>query len=336
MNIKSMILSLTLPILCAACTDFPYLTDPAPPIKLDPVKFSPAQPTPTEPPHEVVVEKPVIVPMKGQLKPPPSSGSAASSSNDGKTPEEVVKAAAAAATRQPNAKDWLNAIQDYTFDDGALYQVYAKEGLVTDVMLQQGETLVSISAGDTERFIIGDTSSGAGKEKRVHILIKPRRSDIDTNMIINTDKRTYHLDVHSTGNTYMAAVKWSYPDDDLILAKAMVANDNAQAATTIATGFSVDDIKFRYSIKGKNVSWKPVRVFDDTNKVYIQFPDRIDQTEIPPLFVISEKGEPQLVNYRKKGPYYIVDRMFGAAELRLGTDPQQVVRIERTDIRTEE
>jgi len=36
------------------------------------------------------------------------------------------------------------------------------------------------------------------------------------------------------------------------------------------------------------------------------------------------------VNYRINGAYYIVDRLFGAAELRLGEDDQQVVRIVRT------
>jgi type IV secretion system protein VirB9 len=32
-----------------------------------------------------------------------------------------------------------------------------------------------------------------------------------------------------------------------------------------------------------------------------------------------------------RGNYYIIDRLFAAAELRLGTAPQQVVRISRTD-----
>jgi type IV secretion system protein TrbG len=36
-------------------------------------------------------------------------------------------------------------------------------------------------------------------------------------------------------------------------------------------------------------------------------------------------------NYRFRSPYYVVDRLFGAAELRLGGDKAQVVRIERTD-----
>ena len=66
-------------------------------------------------------------------------------------------------------------------------------------------------------------------------------------------------------------------------------------------------------------------------KVYIQFPPGIAQGELPPLFVIGAQGDGQLVNYRFRAPYYIVDRLFGAAEQRLGGDKGDVVRIERTD-----
>ena len=46
---------------------------------------------------------------------------------------------------------------------------------------------------------------------------------------------------------------------------------------------------------------------------------------------MSTDGGSELVNYRMRGNYYIVDRLFAAAELRLGAEPQQVVRILRTD-----
>jgi len=61
---------------------------------------------------------------------------------------------------------------------------------VTDVALQEGEQLVSVSAGDTVRWVIGDTSSGTGAAARVHILVKPTRPDLKTNLVVNTDRRT--------------------------------------------------------------------------------------------------------------------------------------------------
>ena len=50
---------------------------------------------------------------------------------------------------------------------------------------------------------------------------------------------------------------------------------------------------------------------------------------MPPLFLVNAKGEAELVNYRLRGRYYVVDRLFDVAELRLGTEKQQIVRIRR-------
>jgi type IV secretion system protein TrbG len=63
--------------------------------------------------------------------------------------------------------------------------------------------------------------------------------------------------------------------------------------------------------------------------VFNEFRRRIGQGELPPLFIIGPEGQGQLVNYRVRQNYMIVDRMF-SAELRLGKR-QQTVRIVRTD-----
>ena len=52
---------------------------------------------------------------------------------------------------------------------------------------------------------------------------------------------------------------------------------------------------------------------------------------MPPLFVIGQDGKTELVNYRVYSNVLIVDRLFAAAELRLGGEKQQKVRIVRTD-----
>ena len=94
---------------------------------------------------------------------------------------------------------------------------------------------------------------------------------------------------------------------------------------------ALTSLRFRYAISGDNPPWRPVRAWDDGTKVYIEFPGWLDQGEAPPLFVVGPLGDSQLVNYRVSGNHYIVDRLFAAAELRLGENPQQVVRISRTD-----
>ncbi|WP_109355840.1 P-type conjugative transfer protein TrbG [Sphingorhabdus sp. EL138] len=160
------------------------------------------------------------------------------------------------------------------------------------------------------------------------ILVKPTAAGIKTNLIITTDRRSYHLQLESTQRTAMAALSWTYPADELIAIKR--ASVAARARTPIAEGLDISRLHFGYAISGDNPSWRPVRVFDDGAQVFIAFPKTIAHDEAPPLFVTGAKGEAQLVNYRMRGNYYIVDRLFEAAELRLGSKPQSVVRIKRT------
>jgi len=244
-------------------------------------------------------------------------------------PVERVGAANLAARVEPDQGSFANAIQRYPFVEGSLYQVYTKPGQVTDIALQTGEKLVGpgpVAAGDTARWMIGNTISGTGAAQQVHILVKPTRSDIATNLVINTDRRTYHIELRSNAQTYMASVSWTYPQDDLIaLREAAVAEERA---APIASGLDIARLDFGYVISGDKPEWRPVRAFDDGVRVYVEFPQAAAQSELPPLFAIGAGGRAEIVNYRVRGRYMIVDRLFPSAELRLGDGKRQIkVRI---------
>lgn len=244
-------------------------------------------------------------------------------------PVERVGAANHAARIEPDQGSFANAIQRYPFVEGSLYQVYTKPGQVTDIALQTGEKLVGpgpVAAGDTARWVIGNTISGAGAAQQVHILVKPTRSDIATNLVINTDRRTYHIELRSNAQTYMASVSWSYPQDDLIaLRQAAIAEERT---APIASGLDITRLNFGYAISGDKPEWRPIRAFDDGIRVYVEFPQAAAQTELPPLFAIGASGQAEIVNYRVAGRYMIVDRLFPSAELRLGDGKRQLkVRI---------
>jgi type IV secretion system protein VirB9 len=285
-----------------------------------------------EPPKPVqIVELPQPLPLPGQLKPLPKQHAGTPEPTD---PRARVEQANGAARVQPTRAGYINAVQVYPFTEGALYQLYAAPGEVTDIALEAGEKLVGagpVAAGDTVRWIIGDTESGAGASKRVHILVKPTRPDLVTNLIINTDRRTYHLELRSAEKTYMASVSWSYPQDQLIALRRQ--NAAAEQVMPIASAVDLTALNFRYRIEGDAAPWRPLRAFDDGHQVFIAFPSGIAQGEMPPLWVIGAAGGAELVNYRVRGNHMIVDRLFAAAELRLGADPQQRVRIIRTDAR---
>jgi type IV secretion system protein VirB9 len=296
---------------------------PPPTIHYDAADFRPAAVEPEPPKPVQIVTVPQPLPLPGQLQPPPSVR------QDIRLPTARVEAANRAAMREPSTAGYINAVQVYPWTEGALYRLYAAPERVSDIALQAGEQLVAVSAGDTVRWVIGDTTSGTGDSRQVHVLVKPFAPGLSTNMLITTDRRAYHLSLDSTDATAMAAISWTYPRDQLVALQRQ--NARAEEARPVAAGISLDNLHFRYAITGDSPPWRPVRAWDDGTKVYIEFPDRLDQGEAPPLFVVGPLGDSQLVNYRVSGNHYIVDRLFAAAELRLGEKPQQVVRISRTD-----
>jgi type IV secretion system protein TrbG len=231
------------------------------------------------------------------------------------------------AVHEPTGDDYLGAAQVYPWSEGALYRLYTAPEQVSDIALEPGEALLSVASGDTARWVIGDTASGTGAARRTHVLVKPSAAGLRTNLVIATDRRVYHVELRSTAATAMASVSWTYPDDALLALRS-----GGAAADEVAGGLSVEALNFDYRIEGDRPSWRPLRVFDDGRQVFIEFPQPL--AEAPPLFVIGEGGRAQLVNYRVRGRYYVVDRLFAAAELRLGERHQKVVRIVRADART--
>jgi len=322
-SIRALALALLGSTSLCACSSFK-------PPDIDYDDFSAPAALQSDPPGPVkIVEVPKVLPLPGQLKPLTRGKGEAPEPTD---PKARIEQANAAARMEPRRAGYINAVQIYPFTEGALYQVYAAPGEITDIALQEGEQLVGsgpVAAGDTVRWIIGDTESGSGATKKTHIMVKPTRADLMTNLVINTDRRTYHLELRSTDKTYMASVSWQYPQDELIALRRR--NVAAEAGAPVDTGLDISRLNFRYMVEGDAAPWRPLRAFDDGRKVYIEFPRGISQGEMPPLFVTGAAGDSQLVNYRVRGHHMIVDRLFAAAELRFGADPQKVVRIVRSD-----
>lgn len=287
-----------------------------------------AHPLPEPPVPVQVVEVPRPLPLPEQMKPLAVAPESTTSPEPADERLRVSRANSEARV-PPTREGYVNAIQVWPWADGALYQVYTSPGRVTLIALQEGEELVTVSAGDTARWVVGDTASGAGATQRVNVLVKPTRVGLKTNLVVTTNRRTYLLELSSTPQAWMASVSWDYPKDRMqALQKQAQA---AQAAAPVESGLTLEQLKFRYVITGDRPSWRPLRVFDDGQKVYVQFPTGIAQGELPPLFVIGPQGDGQLVNYRFRSPYLVVDRLFAAAELRLGAGRGEVVRIERSD-----
>ena len=319
-----LIATLTPLLVCCACAS-----------RQPPPSYVRAEPVKDAPPTPAVVQIPKPVPIPGQLKRAaiPLPGKVHATADRKRQPSEVIREANRKATEGPKADDYFNAIMTYDWSPGTLFQVYTAPQRLTDVQLQPGEHLVGKPAtGDTIRWVLARGSSSSAGTEQQHIYIKPTRPDLDTTLAINTDRRSYLLELHSYDDTYMAAVAWRYPQDEAAQLEASLEQQQALAQNTTATGLSVDKLNFHYgvAVKSGRPEWVPTQVFDDGHKTYIRFPAAMLDREAPALFVVTSTGDTQLVNYRVKGDTYVVDRLFESAELRLGQQEQEIVRIVRT------
>ena len=238
-----------------------------------------------------------MLPLPGQLKPWPIKGK----KGEQVPPEQAIATANKAARIEPTRAGYINAIQVYPWTEGALYRLYTSPEKVSAIVLQPAEELIDVSTGDTVRWVIADTISGQGSTRRVHILVKPTLPDIQTNLVVLTDRRTYHLELVSTKQTYMASISWTYPTDSLVALHKQNQAAQETEQRVADRGVRLDSLNFRYRIEGDDPPWRPLRAFDDGHKVFIQMPSGISQGEAPPLFIAGADGRPNLVNYRVRG-----------------------------------
>ena len=255
-------------------------------------------------------------------------------------PRRGAAAQANAAARDwPSSAAYINSALFYDFEPGRIYTIQTSPRFLTTIQLRAGERLIAKAAGDTVRWVLGETLAGAGENAQVTIFVKPIRPGLRTNIVLTTDQRTYLIDASSNAlASYTSVLAWNYPHEDAQAAEAARVAQATQARALISeaacatSSLSTERLNFRYRIDPRSrrrPDWTPVRVFDDGQKTCIEFPADLATRAAPPLFLLGDKDRAELVNYRQAGVYYVVDRLLNRAELRLGEKRQDVVRITR-------
>lgn len=210
----------------------------------------------------------------------------------------------------------------FPYYDKSIFEIHTSPDRMTTIELQPGEKITTSDglpkAADTVNWIVSTVESGEGANKVVGVLVKPRDPGQETNMLIPTNRRSYYVVLRADSQAYMPIVGFNYPFDEAKAEQARARAEEVEETRKETVAVPPDQIRFGYAIKGSDVEWKPLRVFDDGSKTYIQMPPSMRTSEAPALFVMEDEKEPLLVNYRLKGDYYIVDRLFGRAQLRVG------------------
>jgi len=126
------------------------------------------------------------------------------------SPEQAIADAKDSATQRAKPDDFIQAAQVYDYLPGVVYEVIASPGHVTTIALEPGEKLITKAAGDTAQWFVGDTP---GSGDRTLLLVKPLKPNVETNLVVSTDRRLYQIDLKSVPGVYQSEVRWNYPAD---------------------------------------------------------------------------------------------------------------------------
>ncbi len=210
--------------------------------------------------------------------------------------------------------------------------LYCKPLRVCDIQLDAGEGVLNIALGDSERWIASKMESGPEDGRRAHVIVKPTEFDLSTNLVITTDRRVYHLGLISSTEEaagYFRSVRFYYPQDTVqrwseekAAAREGARRERERDVARLPL-VSPEGLHFGYRIAGDRVPWRPVQAFDDGTRVFLQMPNAMSATEAPALFVLAGDNEQALVNYRLRGRYFVIDKLFSEAVLVLGVGGKQ-------------
>lgn len=198
-----------------------------------------------------------------------------------------------------------------------VYQIYLQEGFVTDIKLAPNEMLKYVGGGDTLRWKIDTSTTGSMADRVTHIFVKPTQRGISTNLIINTDKRTYQLMLIS-GESFNPMVSWILPKSDAEIYK----EKKIKTYSTI----NPRKLDFEYKVSDREPKWAPAMVFSSENKTYLKMKPDIRNTELPAFFVLDDENKMTLVSYRFVKGYLVVDRLFDKAVLIQGKKKIKITR----------
>ncbi len=196
-----------------------------------------------------------------------------------------------------------------------------------DIEMEPGEMPRKVVLGDSANWT-WEAADSIEKGRTVnHVVVQPKDNDIESNLIITTDRRTYHIKLYApkTEGVYLNRIGFYYPEQlvsswDDKMGRAVEAKAKDEASNVMPAAVAPDKMAFDYRIDG-DADFRPIRVFNDGERVYIAMPDEIRHSEYPTLRLIDDEGKAMVVDYRrtvdeKTGTiHYVVDKLFSKAEL---------------------
>lgn len=205
-----------------------------------------------------------------------------------------------------------------------------------DVEMEPGEKVNKVILGDGVNWQ-WDAAESVERGKVVqHVIIQPKDKDLETNSIITTDRRTYHIKLYSptVEGAYINRMGFYYPSDLVSswsdkMASSESAQQKEESLNVMSAAVAPGQLAFDYRIDG-DAEFKPLRIFNNGEQVFIAMPDALRNGENPAFILIDEDGKEMVVNYRRDvdsvtgSIHYVVDKLFAKGELRRGKEKVKI------------
>jgi type IV secretion system protein VirB9 len=223
----------------------------------------------------------------------------------------------------------------YTYGQGEPVLVCAPLR-VCFVELQPGEKLLGEPyIGDSVRWFVSPGLYGGEDESTQVVVVKAQDPNLETNLLLMTNRRMYSIRLVSRPSDYVARVAFRYPEDErrewLMKMQAKLPPPPAPEPKVLPAIVSAEQLNFGYKVKGGNEHLRPLKVFDDGSKTYLAMPATMQHREAPALLVIGDDGRPVMSNYRviPESGTYVLDRLADRIHLVVGAG-KKAKRVEIT------
>lgn len=220
-----------------------------------------------------------------------------------------VVSAPAFALKEPRPIATDSRIRTVRYSPNEVYQFIGHYGYQSSIEFEADEKIQTVSLGDSAAWMVNPSGN--------MLFLKPIDQNALTNMTVITDKRTYLFELHAEetkdirDRNLIFTFRFLYPQADV-------------SALDYSADDGIPDIQrepekynFRYTIRGSTVI-EPIRIFDDGQFTYFEFRDK--NAEIPAFYNVNSAGDEEIINFRKRDNYIVVERVSSRFTLRRGPD----------------
>lgn len=203
------------------------------------------------------------------------------------------------------------------YKKGAENTVFVRPGFITDISLGLGENLERITLGNSTLFEV-NTYLNSSSDGAWHIYINPAQKNVETNMIIISDRRSYQVRLVA-GDLFFPFVKWNIQED----IRSFSQGQTLQNKNGLNLGVKdIRDLHSSYARSAKsNFRWAPTNVFDDKHwNTYFYFESGKLDSINPMVFAENSDGVLIVVPYEKVGDILVIKAIYSDLIMKYGSD----------------